>query len=302
MMCTMACRRDAPGAPRPRAARRRAAAVGVPLLALLLCLAPASALRAQATVPSAAARPDPAASRPDSSAAQARPAAPDSAAADSLGAALLPGVTFPQRPAPGVHHVDEAGVIDPADARRLDALAEALLRDEHVPLLVVTLKDLASHGAVGTPIERYAAALFREWRMGTAERDVGMLLLVSVGDRRARIELGAGWGHAYDATTLTVMNTLILPRFREGRYSEGVLAGVRGLDAMARGRPLPSPPTPWWQWPLTGAIFLGVSGIVYSVVNSGRYGWAYSIASGLVGLVSLLLAVRAEARDERSRT
>lgn len=299
MTCTMACSRDAPGAPRPRAAHRCAAAA----VALLLALASASALRAQATVPPAAARPDGPAPHPDSPAAQGPTAARDSpAVADSLGAALLPGATFPQRPIPGIHHVDEAGVIDPADGRRLDALAEALLRDEHVPLLVVTLKDLASHGAAGAPIERYAAALFREWRMGTAERDVGMLLLVSVGDRLARIELGAGWGHAYDETALTVMNTLILPRFREGRYSEGVLAGARGLDAMARARPLPSPPTPWWQWPLTGAIFLGVSGIVYSVVNSGRYGWAYAIASGLVGLVSLLLAVRAEARDERSRT
>ncbi|HET9984501.1 MAG TPA: TPM domain-containing protein [Longimicrobiales bacterium] len=300
----MAWRRNAAGRPRPLAgggrARRRAAALAPRLapaaaLALLLSLAPALRAQAPQAPPApAAARPDATAPRPDSA------AAPDSAAlADSLAAVVLPGATFPDRPADGVYHLDEAGVIDEGEARQLDRIGEALLRDEHVPMLVVTLKDLASHGAAGQPIERYAAALFQDWRMGTAEREVGILLLVSVGDRRARIELGAGWGRSYDRAAVQVMNTLILPLFRDGRYSDGVLAGVRGLDAMARGRPLPAPPTPWWQWPLAGAIFLGVSAIVYSVINSGRYGWAYSIAAGLVGLVLLLLTVRREGHHAR---
>lgn len=293
MTCTMAWRRNAAGRPRPLAAGRRARRCAA-ALALLVLLAPA--LRAQAPqAPPAhvAARPDSTAPRPDSA------AAPDSAAlADSLAAVLLPGATFPDRPADG-YHLDEAGVIDEGEARQLDRIGEALFRDEHVPMLVVTLKDLASHGAAGQPIERYAAALFQDWRMGTAEREVGILLLVSVGDRRARIELGAGWGRSYDRAAVQVMNALILPPFRDGRYSAGVLAGVRGLDAMARGRPLPAPPTPWWQWPLAGAIFLGVSAIVYSVINSGRYGWAYSIAAGLVGLVLLLLTVRRETAARR---
>lgn len=43
-------------------------------------------------------------------------------------------------------------------------------------------------------VEQYARQLFDHWGPGFKDRNYGILLLVSVGDRKARIELGAGWG------------------------------------------------------------------------------------------------------------
>jgi len=148
-------------------------------------------------------------------------------------------VAFPAKPAPGRFSVDEAGLIAPAEAQAINPIADALLRETGLPLIVVTIPSLAAHHAAGYTIEQYAFALFNTWGIGSVDRNYGMLLLVSKGDRRARIELGAAWGHGHDAQAQWVMDTLIIPEFKEGKFSEGILAGVRGLDAMARGLPLP---------------------------------------------------------------
>jgi uncharacterized protein len=161
------------------------------------------------------------------------------------GAAEAQRVSFPQAPPADVFHVDEAGVLGAAEAAEIAAVAGALLGQEDVPILVVILRDLASRGAAGYTIERYSGDLFNHWGIGSQERNYGMLLLVSLGDRAARIELGEAWRHRYDAEAEYVMNSLILPEFRDGRYGEGVLAGVRGMDAMARGLELRAPRGEW---------------------------------------------------------
>ena len=60
-------------------------------------------------------------------------------------------------------------------------------------------------------------------------------------------------------------------------YSVGILDGVRGMEAMARGLNLPKPKTPWWFLPL---VILGAIAIVALIVNlfrTGRKGWAWVV-------------------------
>ena len=100
--------------------------------------------------------------------------------------------TFPERPdGERRFYADEAGLIDPATGAEIDRIAAALLADEGFPIIVVTMSSLASHGAAFLTIEEYARRLFDEWGIGSEQRNYGMLLLVSQGDRQARIELGA---------------------------------------------------------------------------------------------------------------
>jgi uncharacterized protein len=60
-----------------------------------------------------------------------------------------------------------------------------------------------------------------------------MLLLVSKGDRKARIELGASWARRKDDEARRVLAEQVIPRFRQGDFSGGILEGVRGLQAVA---------------------------------------------------------------------
>jgi uncharacterized protein len=197
-------------------------------------------------------------------------------------------VTFPDAPPAGTFVVDEAGALGAAEAAEVDRISAALLEEQGFPIVVVLLPDLASRGAAGYTIERYAAELFDHWGIGSQERNYGMLLLVSLGDRAARIELGEAWRHQYDEQARQVMNTLIIPQFRDGRYSEGVLAGVRGMNAMARGLELPVPATPVWVLFAAFGVFVTVSGGMFSLLYSGKTGYAWVLLAALAALLLLL--------------
>jgi uncharacterized protein len=206
-------------------------------------------------------------------------------------AVVAQSVSFPGPPPAGVYHVDEAGVLGPAESQEVDRIAAELLADHGVPLIAVALTSLASRGAAGYTIERYATELFNRWGIGSPDRNFGMLLLVSVADRRARIELGADWDRAYDAVAAEVMSSLILPEFRAERYAEGVLAGARGLDAMARGLALPSPRRPWWIFPVVAGVMLGAGALTFSLLYNGRRGAAWALLAALVAVLLFLLSM-----------
>jgi uncharacterized protein len=207
-------------------------------------------------------------------------------------------LVFPDKP-PGEHfYVDQAGMISASDGEAIDAVARKLLTEEQIPLFVVTIPSLASMDAGDLTIERYARELFDHWGIGTQERNYGMLLLVSPGDRKARIELGAGWGTRHDFEAQRVMNTLIIPPFKRGSFGEGIVAGVGGLDAVARGLELPKPPRPWWLLPAIILFFVVGIGVAISLFKSGRKGWGWAVLAGL-GVV-LFFLLRAAAKSGSS--
>ncbi|MFT4582834.1 MAG: hypothetical protein ACI915_001873 [Gammaproteobacteria bacterium] len=185
--------------------------------------------------------------------------------------------TFPDKPQKTDFFVDSAALLN-VDARKaINETASALLKQEQIALFVVTIPSLSSYEATGLGIEKYASELFNEWGIGSQERNYGMLLLVSAGDRKARIELGAGFEHNYDNQSHDVMQSLIIPSFKRGDYSTGITDGVGGMDAMARGLQLPKPTTPWWFLPaiIGVAIFLGL--VIYNLFKTGRSGWAWAL-------------------------
>jgi len=205
-------------------------------------------------------------------------------------------VTFPDKPPKEHFYVDEAALIGDAEGTEIDRVAGELLREQKVPIIVVTIRSLSSHGAASYTIERYAYELFNHWGIGSERRNYGMLLVVSAGDRRARIELGSAWGHSYNLQAQEVMDTLIVPEFRAGNYSGGILAGVRGMDAMARGLELPKPKQPWWVMPLFIAFMLLAVGTIISLFKSGRKGWGWALIIALGALLFFLLRAAAQSR------
>lgn len=154
-------------------------------------------------------------------------------------------VTFPEKPPPESFYVDEVGFLDPAEGAAINEVASSLMREHQIPLMVVTIPSLISHNADIYSIERYAFELFNLWGVGSERRNHGMLLLVSSRDRRARLVLGAAWKHPHNLHAQEIIDTLLLPQFKDGKFSEGILAGVRGMDAMARGLKLPRAKLSW---------------------------------------------------------
>ena len=128
--------------------------------------------------------------------------------------------------------VDEAGVLAAADLRRLDGLSRAAREVEGrrgVQLQYLLVRELE-----GEPIEGFAIRVAEAWKLGDAARDNGVLVVVSIDDRKVRIEVGNGIeGGLTDAQASRIIRGTIAPAFRAGRYGEGLYeAGVQVLQSL----------------------------------------------------------------------
>jgi uncharacterized protein len=126
---------------------------------------------------------------------------------------------------------DFAGVLSGDDKGKLEALFLELQSKTGAEIAVVTI---ATTRPVG--IERYAVDLFAKWGIGQKGKDNGILLLVALKDRKVRIEVGYGLeGAVPDALAMKIINTSILPSFKRGAYSQGIIQGsVALVDLVAR--------------------------------------------------------------------
>lgn len=205
-------------------------------------------------------------------------------------------------PGEGAFVLDLAHMVAPDDVVAIRELNEQLLTDLAIPIIVVTMDSMAEYGGSGWRIETFARVLFDQWGIGHEKIEGqdwnrGILLLVSKNDRKARIELGAGWAGEYDATCTEIMEGQIIPNFKQGQFSEGILAGVQALDKMARGLELPRPVQPVWFWPVViGGVALAIFSAV-SMIRSGASGWAWLLWAAIFGILGFILinALRASA-------
>ena len=190
--------------------------------------------------------------------------------------------------------LDKANLLDPAVKAKTQEECGKLLTDKATPIIVVTIPSMAEYGGANLRIETFARLLFDQWQIGIAQLNkenwnTGILLLVSSGDRQARIELGAGWRHDNDQICQQIMGQQIIPYFKQGDYAGGIAAGVKALDAMARGKPLPTVPQPWWHYAvIAGAIAMLVFTVV-SLVRRGSSGWAWLLWAAVFSLIGYLL-------------
>jgi len=193
-------------------------------------------------------------------------------------------ISFPAKPASKTFISDTAEILSDADKIYVNEVARNLLLENRTPIYVVTINSLSDYDANFLSIESYARELFNHWGIGYDDRNHGMLLLIAKVDRKARIELGADWGRRYDDNASYVMDKIIIPRFKEDRYSEGIAQGVKGLEAMVLGLELPSPYLASWVMPsLVTLSFVCVVAAI-SMFRSGRkgIGWLLLVIAAML--------------------
>lgn len=92
-------------------------------------------------------------------------------------------------------------------------------------IVVVTVDSLG-----GQTIEEYATELFRQFGIGDADKNNGVLLLCSTGDRMFRIEVGYGLeGTLTDGKTGNIQDEYIIPYLRNNNYNEGIKNGFNAV-------------------------------------------------------------------------
>ncbi len=126
---------------------------------------------------------------------------------------------------------DFAGLLESGEAQRLDAKLSTYRDTTSNVIVVATLESLQ-----GSSIEEVATAMFTDWRMWEGDRRNGVLILIVPSKRRIRIEVGYGLeGAIPDILAGRVINNIIQPAFREGRFYEGLDRATSALMQMAAG-------------------------------------------------------------------
>ena len=129
---------------------------------------------------------------------------------------------------------DPDGILSPAAVAHIDS---ASLRERGLAqVAVVAVDDIAG----GDPFS-FAVDLFRSWGVGSAKSDNGLGILLVKDLREIRFVTGGGLeGILPDALCKRIQLTYMLPAFREGDYSAGMVAGVGAAATIlevGRGRP-----------------------------------------------------------------
>jgi uncharacterized protein len=124
--------------------------------------------------------------------------------------------------------VDQAGLLTPAQVVDLTSKSETLEQRTGRQFVVATVNSLERR-----TIEEYANRLFREWKLGAADRDDGVLLIVAPNERKVRIETGYGARvFLTDAVSSVIIRESILPRFKAGDMGGGIVAGADQIISM----------------------------------------------------------------------
>ncbi|HET6429974.1 MAG TPA: TPM domain-containing protein [Phycisphaerae bacterium] len=179
---------------------------------------------------------------------------------------------------------DHAGVLTEADKTRIDAHLRAVERRTGVQIIVVTVRSIGDYRVeTNRSIETFARGMFDRYGIGDRQENKGVLLLVAVDDRKARIELGAGYGRGRNDDARRILDERILPRFKEGDCAAGLTDGVEAIMLEFAGT------RAGWNWMLL-LPFIGIAVIVpiaWSLFRNGKTGWGWVC----VGLVIILVLV-----------
>ena len=125
---------------------------------------------------------------------------------------------IPARPNPPKLVNDYAEKLTPEQEHALEAKLVAYNDSTSSQITVVTIGSLK-----GYDIAEYGLALGRKWGVGGKQYNNGVIVLVSLEDRLARIEVGPGLeGAIPDITAKSIIDNAIVPNFRSENYYRGL--------------------------------------------------------------------------------
>jgi uncharacterized protein len=190
---------------------------------------------------------------------------------------------------------DFAGVVDAASKAELESYAGRVKQATGAELAFVTVKSLE-----GEPIEDVANDIFRSFGVGQKGEDNGALVLLSIDDRKSRLEVGGGLGEAIPDSMAGLLLEDMRPALREGQYGAAFIAAAERLGstiAKSKGVTIAPPAAQFHvrpgapdNIPVGTILFLVFLFILFiSIIRRGGGGGRYSGGGGGGGFWTGLL-------------
>jgi len=153
-----------------------------------------------------------------------------------------------------------------------------------VEIAVLTINSISDYpGTSNSSLQSFAKGLFNEYGIGNMPKNNGILLLIAKKDRKAKIELGAYYGHTRDMDALKIMDNKIIPYFKKDAYAKGIMNGVKAIVYEFSGCRIG---IPWNLIIMLLAIPVCIL-IAYSLFKNGKRGWGWVV----IGMIFIIILV-----------
>jgi hypothetical protein len=142
--------------------------------------------------------------------------------------------------APNLGHfvVDRAGLLTRVDEAQVRTLTRALYSETggSVPIAVVTTTEMREGAQASAPFEEFAAQLFEQLGMAADESEFGLLIFISMHDRRAAIHIGRSWPTQAREFINRIFVRTAIEGLSAGRASSGIKQSVESLGEFVRSQ------------------------------------------------------------------
>ncbi len=126
---------------------------------------------------------------------------------------------------------DYAGMISPSAKSKIEEGLRAFEQSDSTQVVILTIPSLE-----GENLEDFSIKVAEAWKIGQQLKDNGIILLVSKQERKVRVEVGRGLeGRLTDLMAGRIIDQVIKPRFKQGDFDGGFIAGASALMAATRG-------------------------------------------------------------------
>ncbi len=126
---------------------------------------------------------------------------------------------------------DFTNTLSPDELNKLNSKLRAFEDSTSNQIVVLIIPSLE-----GNSIEEVANDIFRQNQIGTKKNDNGVLILLAKNDKEIRIEVGYGLeSRLTDATSSSIIRNEIIPYLKEGKYYEGIDAGINSIFLAIQG-------------------------------------------------------------------
>ena len=127
--------------------------------------------------------------------------------------------------------VDNANLISDGVEQNINNQLQELSNSTGIQLAVLTIPTLEDE-----VLESYSMKVAETWKLGSAEKDTGVLLLIALEERSIRIEVGYGLeGVLTDTKCGLIIRNVIAPEFRNGNYQAGIVNAVNNMVGLVKG-------------------------------------------------------------------
>lgn len=139
-------------------------------------------------------------------------------------------IDIPKKPTKEMAVYDAANFLKENEVAQLRQKLETYADTTSTQIVIATINSLN-----GEYIGTYAAEWGQEWGIGQKDEDNGLLILISKTDSKIWITTGYGLEeYLTDATSKTIIESIILPEFRKAKYYEGLDKGTSAIfDVLA---------------------------------------------------------------------